>query len=283
MPKKLSITDLRAIRTAAATLKRKGLLPASLDARSVQPTKSLKATIRKFKDVLNNDASVIRASRVVRLSKEDLARLGVRTSRAPGQKQRLIVTKETPEDKVTTVRHQIALKNPRYTKVKLPNGIDQFKISDLDPKLLPTPKRDEYFSFKNFGFKTERIFRTPELMMEYLNNRQSGAHYEDLTHDEQETFIQHLQIYRFHRTKEWEQVPNHPRKEKHKKQRKDSKTVARKKRKSRWDRTPQWKKNDILEKKRKEAKEYRAKIKSQGGAKYEEYKRKAAQRAKKAR
>lgn len=282
MARKITLSKLRTIRHSVAYLKAKGLVSKEIDARKVQPSQSISKLLNKYKDVISKESSVISASRVHKIKTADLHKIGARLARPKNQPAKLIVSKTVIGSTITTKKKNILERvlrpdgTRKIDKIRLPNDIDTFVVSDLDPELLPSPTDDTYFSFRLGGNKAinDRTFRTPQLMMEYLSRYMSYG-------EDPEEFVEALEIYRFYRVEQYYDLANHTSGRQSRAPKKPSPAKAKKQRAARWARTPKWKQNDLKEKHKQASKEYRKKLKSEGGAKYEEYKRKAKARAKK--
>lgn len=64
--RKLTASQLRAFRSQVAALKRKGLVSPKIDARSQKPTRYMLEQVKKYADVLNGHATVLKVPKDVR-------------------------------------------------------------------------------------------------------------------------------------------------------------------------------------------------------------------------
>lgn len=279
--------NLKQFRKEFAALRRKGLVSApsqffpgkQAPIRSVQPTKANLKAIEKFRDVLTGQAGTVAAKRVKKFSAAELAKIGAKKVKTPSG-ERILIEKQR-DQKLRVEAGHIKLVRKHEEHIPLPElNVDEFRIDKLDPRLLPSPKLDEYWSAKIYGNKlrAEETFTSQEQLLDYLYSRY--PHLFDPVTREFKDSVQYLQLYRLKRREDYWEMPGAPR---GRKPRKYNPAKRKRQREQTAERTPEWLKKENRAKAAAKAREYRAQIKAKGGSQYEEQKRKARERAKRSR
>jgi len=261
--------ELRSFRSKIATLKKQGLIPGSVDARSAFPKqkragKTLQSYISKYDDVLSNKVTAVK---VPANKLKQFRKAGFETAQG-----RVLV----PHSEVETVKYvkgTFEIRHPSgIERVQIPveyhNLAQYFRDIRKNERAINAMKsRNEFFGFRFFGNNSSEFYEDIDLLLEKLEE------YDDVNkgktnHAKGREIYKHLEILRLNSKamRGW-QTPS----EKYHKKTK----AAAKRANKRWrEKHPEENAELSAERMRK----YRANIK---GKKLQDYKRKARARAKK--
>jgi hypothetical protein len=196
---KLSSEELRQFRTKVSKLKKQGLVPSSLDARSVQPTtksagKKLSTLVSKFDDVTSGKATAIR---VKPAQLKALRKAGFETA-----KGRVIVPHSATETaKLKTGQVAITSKTG-MERVVLPveyHNLNQYvKDAKSNAVLIDRMKKNnEYFGIRLYGGQRANFYSNIQALLDDL------AKYESIatpgTRSDQSEIYKHLEIVKLNR------------------------------------------------------------------------------------
>jgi hypothetical protein len=168
MAKKKADRPIRAVRHDVAVLKRKGLIDASIDARSVQPTPAILRAIKKFRQVITGNAAVLPRAKLGGVSAADLKNKKYQTT-GRGANAKVIVPKFRDE-KVVPKRGLIEFVSPEgIRRVELPaykDGTDirkYFGRLETAKKIEPLEKGESYAA-RFFNGRTRTYRSLPDLI-----------------------------------------------------------------------------------------------------------------------
>jgi len=170
--KKQQAAHLKAFRSQVAALKRKGIVGKNIDARSANPTKALKATIRTFSDVIDRTARVFK---IGGKKAKQYAAMGYRVKRGrvalPKADGGYVPTRGRDAGLIKETR-QVG-EGPKVTKTVLPvtaSSLDEF-LETLQSK--PPLKDGESYGIRFFGWNLGRSFSDIEDLIEFLERYES--------------------------------------------------------------------------------------------------------------
>ena len=239
-----SAGELRDFRAAIARLKQEGLISSRVNAAKAQPYthvhgKSLRDILhsRDARLILEDKGTTIAASRVVDTQ-------GYKVTKQ-GDTARVIVPLNK-DARVSVENKNIVIRHPGTTAVikrtKLPRkNLTQYLT---DAEKLPELKGRKWYAFYAFNGKSKAVFRSPDLLREYLSKYRRIS---DSKKQERE-FFRTFEIVEIEDRKTWEersyQSGRHA-------------PESNKRRRERYAQLPAWKKEEVRRKKREYMREYR--------------------------
>lgn len=210
--------ELKAYRHNLSVLKKKGVVPKSVDARSQKITRHYKEQIKK------NLAIIEGRETTVKLNPEKLQEYKQGGHRAVG-KNRVVIQKHEGE-KVHVSHGEVyvtrALRNGEIQRVVLPVSFDRLSHwidGNDDPYLEALKNNNEQFAFRYFGNNSVSTFNTFETM------RRQFEHYKSFTGaigqpNKEQQILQHLEVVRIKMSPtKWEDIASRADKEKRKRRR----------------------------------------------------------------
>jgi hypothetical protein len=266
--------NIRKFRHEIAVLKRRGLVT-GVDARSATPTKKLTNIIERFDDVLSGKATPVKLSKSETKNMKDA---GYDTF-----KGRVLFPHSIGEKVGVTHGHAYTkdIRGVEHVTIPIPfHDIEAYVHTKRNQKAIDAMKRkDEYFAFRYYGYKSTRLFHNVDSLIDYLQTPTSGAAFPILNDPtknakEMNETYRNLEIVKVHRVHDWKAVPNPHRI--HKKRTGTDYQAQKKKR----ERGPKWKQTVYLATQAEKIKRWRAGL---TGAELEAYRAAGRKRARKSR
>src|SRR5277367_4910094 len=196
---KLSSDELRQFRTKVSRLKKQGLIPSSIDARSATPTtkssgKNLSTTVRKFDDITSGKATAIK---VTPGQLKALRKAGFESA-----KGRVIVPHSATETAKLRAG-QVSIQNKSgMERVVLPVEYHNLRQYVRDAKsnsdvINRMKKNNEYFGIRLYGGQRANFYSDIDTLLDDLDK------YEAITtpgtRSDQEEVYRHLEIVKLNR------------------------------------------------------------------------------------
>lgn len=215
--RKLTAEQLRKFRTAVSTLKKKGLVKKSIDARNAQPYqlsegKSLRELVKKFDDVISEKVEPVK---LPKKKVADYKRAGYET-----YKDRVLVPK-LANDKVTVTKDdeiKVTDKRTKIQHIKLAVPYRNLRqwLQDMQKDSLrinAMKRRNEFFGYKIGHNHSWNLYRTIEFLIDEIENGSpSGLNLSEkirtTTHKQQNEFFEAFEIVRVPRAESWPQPKN---------------------------------------------------------------------------
>lgn len=214
MARNLTPDQLRKFRSAVSTLKKKGLVKKSINARTAQPFqlsegKSLRELVKKFDDVVSEKIEPVK---LPKKKVSEYRRAGYET-----YKDRVLVPK-LANDKVTVTKDgeiKITDKRTKIQRIKMAVPYRNLKqwLQDMRTNHLridSMKRRNEFFAYKIGEHTSWNIYRTIEFLLDEIENGSpSGLNlsekFRTTTHKQQNEFFEAFEIVRVPRAEAWPQ------------------------------------------------------------------------------
>lgn len=166
-------SEIKQFRSAIARLKKAGLVHPGIDARKVEPSRSLNSAIKKFQSVLRGNATVLplkkNSSRAVNLTQAEAVKRNFQVAAPIGLKRKIIVP-HFPSEKVEVKGGSIQFSSAEgIRRLELPSvrtdTVRHF-ISDLKRSKvrLPDRRKGEVFAARFFTGRTQTYTSLHDLL-----------------------------------------------------------------------------------------------------------------------